>query len=101
MKILSMIRRSFANMSKELFAFLYTRPHLEYCLPIWSAHFVKDIEVLEKAQKWATKLIKDYEKLPYDQTLKSLGIYTLFCHCQQGNLIDIFKILNGHYDINP
>ena len=99
-----MIRRSFANMSKELFTFLYTtyvRPHLEYCVPIWSPYLVRDIEVLEKVQKRATKLIKGYEKLPYDQRLKSLGIYTLFCHCQRGDLIEVFKILNGHYDITP
>ena len=95
MRVLSMIRRSFTNISKELFAFLYTtyvRPHLEYCVPIWSPYLVRNIEVLEKLQKRATKLIKGYKKLPYDQRLKSLGIYTLFCHHQCGDLIEVFKI---------
>ena len=104
MRVLSMIRRSFANISKELFVFLYTtyvRPHLEYCVPIWSPYLVRDIEVLEKVQKRATKLIKGYEKLSYDQRLKSLGIYTLFCRRQRGDLIEVFKILNGYYNINP
>ena len=104
MRVLSMIRRSFVNISKDLFVFLYTtyvRPKLEYCVPIWSPYFVKDIDVLEKVQKRATKLIKGYEKLPYDQRLKSLGIYTLFCRRQRGDLIEVFKILNGYYNINP
>ena len=68
MQVLSMIRRSFVNISKELFIFLYTnvRPHLEYCAPIWSPYLVRDIQVLEKVQKQATKLVKGYEKLPYE-----------------------------------
>ena len=66
MRVLSMIKRSFVNISKELFIFLYTtyvRPHLEYCAPIWSPYLVRDIQVLEKVQKGATKLVKGYEKL--------------------------------------
>ena len=62
MRVLSMIRRSFTNISKELFVFLYTnyvRPPLEYCVPIWSPYLVRDIEVLEKVQKRATKLIRE------------------------------------------
>ena len=57
--------------------------------------------LLEKFQKQATKLVKGYKKLSYDQRLKSLGIYTLFCHCQCADLIEVFKILNGYYNINP
>ena len=59
------------------------------------------MHLLEKVQKWATKLVKGYEKLPYEQRLKSLGIYTLFCHRQCSDLIEVFKILNGYYNINP
>ena len=79
----------------------YVRPHLEYCAPIWSPYLVRDIQVLEKVQKRATKLVKGYEKLPYEQRLKSLGIYTLFCCHQRGDLIEVFKILNSYYNINP
>ena len=104
MRVLSMIRRSFVNISKETFIFLYTtyvRPHLEYCAPIWSPYLVRDILVLEKVQRRATKLVKGYEKFSYEQRLKSLGIYTLFCRHQCGDLIEVFKILNGYYNINP
>ena len=104
MRVLSMIRRSFVSISKELFIFLYTtyvRPHLEYCAPIWSPYLVRDIDVSEKVQKRATRLVKGYDRLPYEQRLKSLGIYTLFCRRQRGDLIEVFKILNGYYNINP
>ena len=60
MRVLSMIRRTFVNISKDLFAFLYktyVRPHLEYCASIWSPSLAKDIDVLEKVQKWAMKMV--------------------------------------------
>jgi len=40
-KILGMIRRTFQNMSMDLFVFLYriyVRPHLEYCVQLWSPY---------------------------------------------------------------
>ena len=33
--------------------------------------------------------------------MKSLGLFILFCHRQCGDLIEVLKILNGYYDINP
>ena len=62
--------------------FLSCSNDLEYYVPIWSSYLVRDIEVLEKVQMQATKLIKGYEKLPHDHRLKSLGIHTLFCRRQ-------------------
>ena len=41
-------------------------------------YFAKDINVLEKVQNRATRLFKGFDKLPYDQRLKSLG---LFAYC--------------------
>jgi len=104
MRVLSMIKRSFVNPSKELFTFLYTtyvRPHLDYCSTIWSPYFAKDIDLLEKVQRRATKLIRGFSKLAYGQRLRSLGLFTLFRRRQRGDLIETFKILKGYYDINP
>ena len=104
MRVLAMIRREFFNTSKELFVFLYTTyvwPHLEYCVPIWSPSLAKDIDALEKVQKRATKMVRGLGNLPYEQRLKSLDLYTLFCRRQRGDLIEVYKILNGYYDIDP
>ena len=71
-----MIRRAFVKILKELFTFLYktyVSPHLDYCSSVWSPYFSKDIEALEKVQKRATKLIKGFGNMFYDQKLKSLG----------------------------
>ena len=104
MRVLSMIRRTFVNISKELFVFLYktyVRPHLEYCASIWSPSLGKDIDALEKVQKRATKLVRGLRHLPYEQRLKSLDFYTLFRRRLRGDLIEVFKILNGYYEIDP
>ena len=76
-----MIRRSFVNISKDLFTFLYkkyVRPLLEYCSAIWSPYLAKDIDVLEKVQMRATRLIRGIGNLSYGQRLKYLAMYTLF-----------------------
>jgi len=78
MRVLSMTRRAFVNISKELFVFLYriyVWPHLEYCVPIWSPSFAKDIDALEKVQKRATKMVRGLGNLPYEQRLESLDLY--------------------------
>jgi len=65
-RILGMIRRAFYSMSGDLFMFLYktyVRPHLEYCVQLWCPYLAKDIDILEKVQVRATKLVKGLERL--------------------------------------
>ena len=93
-----------SHISKDLFTFLYKTyvwPLLEYCSAIWSPYLAKDIDVLEKVQMRATRLIRGIGNLSYGQRLKSSGMYTLFRHRQCGDIIEVFKILNGFYNVNP
>ena len=76
-------------MSKELFLFLYktyyyVQPHLEYCVQIWSPYLAKDMELLERVQIHATKLVRGLAKLSYESRLKFLGLYSLYCRHQRG-----------------
>lgn len=41
------------------------RPHLEHCDQFWSLGFQTGIDGLERAQRRATEMVKELEKLPY------------------------------------
>jgi len=41
---------------------------------IWNPYLESDIEYIEKIQRRATKLVHGFDKMPYEQRLKALGV---------------------------
>ena len=65
-------------MHTEIMLKLYlslVRPKLEYCIQAWRP-YLKDIDLLEKVQKRATRMMITEKGLSYEERLKKLGIIT-------------------------
>ena len=79
-KILGMISRNIVSRDREIILRLYkslVRPHLEYCIQAWNPHLKKGIELLERVQHRATKMIKGLRELSYEERLKRCRLTTL------------------------
>ena len=100
---LGMIRRNITYKEKRLIILLYkaiVRPHLEYCIHAWSPYLRKDIDMLEKIQRRATKLIPGLRDLTYEERLKECGLTTQETRRLRGDQIEVFKICNGYENID-
>ena len=100
---LGVIRRTFNYLNVDLFRDLYLtfiRPHLEYCVQVWSPYHRGEIDKLEKFQRRATKLVPSLTELPYEERLHRLGLTTLEERRVRGDQIEVYKILNGFENIN-
>ena len=96
-----LVRRTFRYLDKETFVPLYkslVRSQLEYAHSVWAPYKAEHIEELEKVQRRATKKIPDMSNLSYPDRLKMLKLPTLAYRRLRGDLLEIYKILNGQYD---
>jgi ribonucleases P/MRP protein subunit RPP40 len=96
--ILGMIKRNIKFKSKQVIVKLYkalVRPRLEYCIQVWSPYLRKDINMLERVQRRATRMVAGLQDLSYEERLKQTNLLPLDKRRVRGDLIEVFKIMKG------
>ena len=93
-----MIKRNIDFKSKDIIIRLYkalVRPRLEYCVHAWCPYMTQDIDMMERVQRRATKLIEGYWNKSYLDRMTETGLISLEKRRVRGDLIQVFKLLKG------
>ena len=96
--MLGMIKRTISYKNERIMLSLYktlVRPLLEYCTPVWSPHYIKDKQLLERIQHRFTRLVPGFRVMAYEDRLRRLGLWTLEERRNRADLIEVFKMYKG------
>ena len=102
-RLVGLIRRSFTYLDKDSMRQLFcaiVRPHVEFGNVSWSPRFKKQIEMIEKVQERATRVIPGMKDMTYEQRLRSMKLPSLKYRRKRGDLIEVFKYVNNFYNAN-
>ena len=95
--IIGLIRRKFTYMDKSLFLTLYKsliRSHLDYGNLVYFPVTKKYKQLIENAQRRATRLVPELRGLSYPERLRELNLSTLEYRRKRFDLIQVYKIVH-------
>ena len=102
-QFLGVIKKSYSTRDPRTITTLYktmVRPHLEYGNVIWGRYYQADIKSLDSIQRRATRLITTLKDISYKERLKELQLHSLVYRRRRGDMIQMFKIMNGLVRMN-
>ncbi len=73
----------------------FIHPTLEYAAVVWNPHLKKHIEKLEKVQRAAKRWVPSLRDLSFEERLKKLQLPTLTERREKGNMIILYKCVEG------
>ena len=97
-QMIGIIKRTFLYMNKHTFLMLYkafVRPHLEYASVVWNPYLIRQSKMIENVQRRATRLLTECKNMSYEERLKFLQLHSLKGRRVRGDLIQVYKIVNG------
>jgi hypothetical protein len=100
---LGRMRKTFKFFNFKLFNIVYPtyiRPYLEFATPVWNNLSEKHIKKIESIQRRATKMVIEIRTLKYEDRLRELGLTTLELRRKRGDLIQVYKIINGFDEVD-
>ena len=71
------------------------RDDLESCVQLWRPQHKKDMDLLQRGQRRATKMIQETEHLSYEEAYRELGLFSLEKTRLWRDLIMAFQYLKG------
>ena len=98
------IRRNFSYINKRAFCILYNqriRPHLNYGMAACPPGSCAEAKALESIQSKASALVHGLRGKNLEERRMELGLMTLQQRRERGDLIEVYKILNGLTKIDP
>ena len=97
-QVLGILKRTFSSREVGLWLRLYislVRPHLDFGVQVWCPSKKADVSALKKVQQRATKILLLLRGLSYEERLLRLGLTKLSERRVRGDMIEVFKIVNG------
>ena len=96
--VLALLKRSIFGPDKIVYLKLYkkvVRPHLEYAIATWNPYLKRNIRLIEKVQKRASKCIHGLQHLSHDQRLAQSNLDSLEKSIHIADLTKYFKTVNN------
>ena len=97
-KVLGLIKRSVFHLDRDLLLKLYkslVRPIIDYGNVIWFPYTKKNKKLIENVQRRVTRMVPELKELSYTERLTKLNLFSLDYRRKRGDMIQLFKILNG------
>ena len=101
--VLGRIRKTFRYFDMNLFKKLYptfVRPHLEFASAAWNNMSAGEIAKIERVQRRATKMVEELMGCEYPERLRRLGYTDLETRRKRGDLVQIYKLVNGLEEVD-
>ncbi len=101
--ILFQLRRGFTVLTPEIFQPLFlvlVKPILEYGQQASSPYLQRDIALMERLQRLATRMVKGLRELPYKDRLRRLNTFPLERRWLRGDLILAYSIFHGRLNLS-